>query len=157
MLQINIGLSFQNRSVMTLINIQSRDGEIFPVSENIARQFGTIRTMLENLDDVNISRDSSLLPLPNVDSETLRILIDWAKFQVSEKQHPENLFLLPKTGLERFMLEPDMVMKVVWAADYLDIEPLLDIGCKVIGSLITGKSSDEMKKSLKIDIETPTQ
>ena len=139
---------------MAHINLGSSDGEIFLVSEDVARQFGTIRTMLENLGEENISRDSNL-PLPNVDSETLRILIDWAKFQVTETQMPE--FCYPNTGLERYKLEPDLLMKVVRAADYLDIEALLDVGCKDIVSLIAGKSLDEMKISLKIDVETPKE
>ena len=92
-------MEFSDERVMAVINLGSSDGEIFPVSEDVARQFGTIRTMLENLGEENISRDSNL-PLPNVDSETMRILIDWAKFQVTEKQMPE--FCYPNTGLELY-------------------------------------------------------
>ena len=138
---------------MIWINLHSSDNIIFPVSEDVARQFGTIRTMLENLGEENISRDSNL-PLPNVDAETLRILIDWANFQIAENTAPEICY--PNT-LERYKLEPYLLMKVVRAADYLDIEPLLDIGCKDIGSLIAGKSLDEMKISLKFDVETPKE
>jgi len=136
---------------MTSLNLQSSDGEIFAVSEDVFLQFGTIRTMLEILGEKNISRDSNL-PLPNVDSETLRILIDWATFQVTKKTTE---IYCPNTDLDRYKLDPDQLMKLVRAADYLDIEPLLDIGCRDIGDLITGKSFNEMKILLNFDVETP--
>ena len=35
---------------MFFINLESNDGEMFTVDLNIARQFGTVKNMLEDLD-----------------------------------------------------------------------------------------------------------
>ena len=67
------------------IKLQSSDGDIFDVDLNIAKQFITIKTMLEGmkltfnwinstilLTDLGINEDEEVIPLPNVDSFILR-------------------------------------------------------------------------------------
>ena len=117
---------------MTL-RLQSCDGQVFSVPVSEAKKFGTIRNMLENLSQsgTEVFTDfDEILPLPNVDSSTLKTLIDWSGESDTLKLD-ENSRLL------------DLVM----AANYLDVPKLVDLGCQQISSLIRGKSAEEMKKA----------
>lgn len=40
----------------------------------------------------------------------------------------------------------------VWlqASNYLDIKPLLDVGCKTVANMIKGKSPEEIRKTFNI-------
>ena len=124
-------------SVLRLLNgffrmtlrLQSCDGQVFSVPVSEAKKFGTIRNMLENLSQSGTDFDE-ILPLPNVDSSTLKTLIDWSGESDTLKLD-ENSRLL------------DLVM----AANYLDVPKLVDLGCQQISSLIRGKSAEEMKKA----------
>ena len=73
----------------TKITIQSSDGDNFKVDLDAAKKSVTIRTMLEDLGvEANNEEDEvkEVLPLPNIDSEVLRKVIDWCE---QHKNDPE--------------------------------------------------------------------
>lgn len=39
---------------------------------------------------------------------------------------------------------------LVQAANYMDIKPLLDVGCKTVANMIKGKSPEEIRKTFNI-------
>ena len=42
-------------------------------------------------------------------------------------------------------------MKIIVASNYLDIKPLLDLGCAQVATMIRQKSPEEIRKIFKID------
>ena len=54
---------------MSSIKLESNDGEMFTVDLDIARQFGTVKNMLEDLG--MDEEDEEAIPLPNVNGATL--------------------------------------------------------------------------------------
>ena len=66
----------------TKITIQSSDGDNFKVDLDAAKKSATIRTILEDL-GVKANNEENevkeVLPLPNIDSEVLRKVIDWCE------------------------------------------------------------------------------
>ena len=71
---------------MTKIRLESNDGEIIPVEVDIAKEMVTIKTMLEDLGINEEAEDENdVVPLPNVDSNVLKKIIEWAEHH---KKHP---------------------------------------------------------------------
>lgn len=47
---------------------------------------------------------------------------------------------------------------VLQAANYLDIKPLLDVGCKTVANMIKGKTPEEIRKTFNIQCDfTPDE
>lgn len=44
----------------------------------------------------------------------------------------------------------DMITNSFQASNYLDIKPLLDVGCKTVANMIKGKSPEEIRKTFNI-------
>ena len=135
---------------MALINLQTSDGKIFPVPRDVACHFGVIRTMINDLGEENVSHDSNL-PLFNVDSETLMVLLEWA-YDNPDDSAKFPTYLCPPDDPERqIVLEPYLLMKLVQAIDYLDAEYILEYNCFQLATLVMDKSFKEMKKNFKFD------
>ena len=61
---------------MPSIDLQSSDGEIFPVDLEVAKVSHTIKNMLESLGIEEGTED--IVPLPKVNAKTLKKVIQWA-------------------------------------------------------------------------------
>lgn len=140
---------------MTIIRLQSSDGEDFPVDIKVAKQSGTIRTMLEDLGE----EEDGVVPLPNVKAETLKKVIEWCIHHQDDPAIPgENTQKQEKTRSEdispwniKFLKVDDMeLFEIIQAANYLDIRGLLEVCCKSVANKIKGKSPDEIRKVFNV-------
>jgi S-phase kinase-associated protein 1 len=43
-------------------------------------------------------------------------------------------------------VDQDMIFDIILAANYLDIRPLLDLGCKTIANMIKGKTTEQIRE-----------
>ncbi|KAF8997354.1 E3 ubiquitin ligase complex SCF subunit scon-3, partial [Haplosporangium bisporale] len=51
----------------------------------------------------------------------------------------------------KFMaVDQEMLFEIILAANYLDIKPLLDVGCKTVANIIKGKTPEEIRKTFNI-------
>ena len=140
---------------MPAIKLQSSDGEIFPVDVLIAKQSVTIKTMLEDLG--MDEEDEEEVPLPNVNADTLKKVIQWASYHKDDPPLPEDDDNKEKrtddiSSWDTDFLKVDQgtLFELILAANYLDIKGLLDVTCKTVANMIKGKTPEEIRKTFNI-------
>lgn len=95
---------------MPIIKLKSCDGVVFDVEIEVAKCSGTIKSMLEACDiEDNLN---AILPLPNVNSATLRRILMWSEYH---KNDP-----VPKDDDKKDELRTDDILP--WDADFLNID-----------------------------------
>lgn len=139
---------------MTLLHLTSSDRKHFLVDKQVMKYSKTITNMLENLDE---NDEMEEIPLLNVDSETLQIIIYWSTYYQdglglggSPKYNEKSkTFKADFWDYELFNVEGPVLLKIVEAADYLEIQPLIDIGCDVLAKAIAERDRKEVLSFFK--------
>lgn len=139
---------------MPNIKLQSSDKEIFEVDVEIAKASVTIKTML---DDLGMSEEEEVVPLPVVNSTILKKIIAWATYHKDDPVPAEDDEMKDKrtddiSSWDADFLKVDQgtLFELILAANYLDIKGLLDLTCKTVANMIRGKSPDEIRKTFNI-------
>lgn len=127
-----------------IIRLTSNDGKTFEVERSIAEMSATIKDLLTEIGGTDV-------PLNNVDAPTLEKILEWAKYH---KVHPEP----PTSDADKYRtdnisdwdkqymnVDMDMLFGLVMAANWLDIRPLLELGCKTIANMIKGSTPEEVR------------
>jgi len=140
---------------MPNIKLRSSDGEVFPVDYDVAKVSMTLKTMVENLgleED-----DEEIVPLPNINSEILKKVIEWATYHKDDPPLPEDYETLEKRtddicawDAEFLTLEQSTLFELILAANYLDIRGLLVVTCKTVANMIKGKTPEEIRTTFNI-------
>ena len=123
--------------------LESNDGEMFTVDLDIARQFGTVKNMLEDLGMDKEGEDA--IPLSNVNGANLSKVIEWKTFHKDDPSLPEDEDNKKKTDtisswdLDFLKVDQETLFKVIPTANYLDIKKLLDLTCKTLANILKGR------------------
>ncbi|KAL1509884.1 hypothetical protein ABEB36_004555 [Hypothenemus hampei] len=140
---------------MPQIKLQSSDGEVFPIDVEIAKMSTTLKTMLEDLgmeDD-----DDEIVPLPNVNAAILRKVLEWCTAHRHDPPLSEDINLDTRTNnitcwdAEFLKVDQGTLFGLILAANYLDIKGLLNIACKIVATMIIGKTTEEIRKTFNIE------
>ncbi|KAL0930872.1 S-phase kinase-associated protein 1 [Colletotrichum truncatum] len=137
--------------------VQSNDSITIPVDRVVAERSMLIKNMLEDVGDDAISQENPI-PIPNVNEAVLRKVIEWCEHHRNDPpqtQDEENDARKKTTEIEewdqKFMqVDQEMLFEIILASNYLDIKPLLDVGCKTVANMIKGKSPEEIRKTFNI-------
>ncbi|KAH8673761.1 SCF complex subunit Skp1 [Xylariales sp. PMI_506] len=139
----------------TTIRLQSNDNATIEVDREVAERSLLIKNMLEDLGDSALSQT---IPIPNVTEPVLRKVIEWCEHHRGDapaSNDDDNDTRKKTTEIEewdqKFMqVDQEMLFEIILASNYLDIKPLLDVGCKTVANMIKGKSPEEIRKTFNI-------
>ncbi|CAL1405250.1 unnamed protein product [Linum trigynum] len=131
-----------------VITLKSSDGESFEVEEAVAMLSQTIKHMIE--DDC---ADNGI-PLPNVTAKILAMVIEYCKKHHGSPK-PDYAGAVEdealKTWDKKFVkVDQDTLFDLILAANYLNIKELLDLTCKTVADMMSGKTPEEIRKIFNI-------
>ncbi|XP_022741707.1 SKP1-like protein 1B [Durio zibethinus] len=128
------------------ITLKSSDGESFEVDEAVAVESQTIKHMIE--DDC---ADNGI-PLPNVTSKILAKVIEYCKKHVETPKTDDRAADDEIKSWDAEFVKVDQVtlFDLILAANYLNIEGLLDLTCQTVADMIKGKTPEEIRKTFNI-------
>ncbi|KAH3685960.1 hypothetical protein WICPIJ_003082 [Wickerhamomyces pijperi] len=144
------------------VKLQSQDDQEFDLERQLIERSVLLKNLLN--DTEYDYADSEPIPLPNVKGATLKKVIEWCEHHKDSTFPDDNdedarksapLDDWDKTFLNN--VDDEMLYEIILAANYLNIRPLLDSGCKTIAEMIRGKSADEIRRIFNIPVETETK
>jgi len=137
------------------ITLVSNDNVAIEVDRKVAERSMLIKNMM---DDLGEEAASTEVPIPNVNESVLKKVIEWCEHHkddapVSADDDADSR--KKTTDIEewdqKFMqVDQEMLFEIILASNYLDIKPLLDVGCKTVANMIKGKSPEEIRKTFNI-------
>ncbi|KAH6715433.1 E3 ubiquitin ligase complex SCF subunit sconC, variant [Leptodontidium sp. 2 PMI_412] len=137
------------------ITLISNDGVAIKVDKAVAEKSMLIKNMMEDLGDSALNTD---VPIPNVNESVLKKVIEWCEHHKADPvaaTDDDSDSRKKTTDIEewdqKFMqVDQEMLFEIILASNYLDIKPLLDVGCKTVANMIKGKSPEEIRKTFNI-------
>ncbi|KAH7119397.1 Skp1 family, dimerization domain-containing protein [Dactylonectria estremocensis] len=137
--------------------LASNDSATIEVDRVVAERSMLIKNMLEDVGDDSIRQDNPI-PIPNVNEAVLRKVIEWCEHHRNDPpqvQDDESDARKKTTDIEEWdqklmQIDQEMLFEIILASNYLDIKPLLDVGCKTVANMIKGKSPEEIRKTFNI-------
>lgn len=142
--ELNLETNTQSESYITLVSSQKTK---FKCPIHVLFISNIISNMLEFDNDEDI-------PLLNVNDKCMKKIIEYMKYY-----HNDNMNNIEKPLISSDLkdiiqvwyvnfidIEQEFLFSLVQAANYLDIQPLLNLCCAKIASMIKNKTSDEIKE-----------
>ncbi|KAJ2492174.1 hypothetical protein IWW37_001622 [Coemansia sp. RSA 2050] len=136
-----------------MVVLQSSDGKNFTVERAVAIQSVLIKNLLED-----IGESDEPIPLPNVNAKVLEKVIEYCEYHVDDPAPIlDDLDEIPKRSDditpqdENFMkVDQELLFEILLAANYMDIKPLLELGCKTVANMIRNKTAQEIRTMFNI-------
>lgn len=137
-----------------MIKLETCDKQVFLVEEKIAAMSKTISTLL------TFVSDDSPIPLPNVSSSILKLVLEWAQhhkddpkppdlkneFVIDHEEKRDPSFAIPEWDANFLKLNSHALYDLVMAANYLDITALYDVTCHTVAQTLTGRTPEDIRK-----------
>lgn len=109
------------------IPVMTSDGVRFEIDADVAMKMGTLKSLIEK-DATSSNSEPSVIPLPNVSSESLEKVVDYIKMELELNVNTDEslLNLITKT-MYLAKLDYDSLMKLILGAKNLNMKELLDL------------------------------
>lgn len=135
---------------MTKIILISSDKQVFEVNMDVAIQSRMVKNIIE---DTGVDE---IVPIPNVHSRIFALVIEFCKFHADAEKKIDDR---PAKTVEEvdawdamFMnVDQSTLLQLIHAANYLDIEHLLNLTCQTIAQILKGKTPEEIRMILNIE------
>ncbi|KAF8318660.1 putative negative regulator sulfur controller-3 [Clavulina sp. PMI_390] len=137
----------------------SSDGQTFTVDDPVARRSGVIASVLEDC-----GYDEAI-PLLNVPADVLAKVLEYCDHHQNDPTPPPDgewnsgsadlkarrSSPIDPWDAQYITCDQETLFEVIQAASYLDIKALLDLGCKTVANMMTGKSVEEIRELFHIE------
>ena len=137
----------------------SKEGEEIEASIKDLNESVLIKSMIDE-----DSSDAHSIPVPNVTSKVMRVIIEFLKYHSNNKLKKIPKPVPPSTKklgdvvkqnwyvefIDKFKIEE--IYELIHASNYLDIKPLLNLCCSYIAITLLGKSTSELRDLFKIKL-----
>ncbi|KAJ9133172.1 E3 ubiquitin ligase SCF complex, Skp subunit [Pleurostoma richardsiae] len=137
------------------VTLLSNDGAEIVVDKVVAERSMLIKSMIEALGSTAV--EAKAIPIPNVNEATLRKVMAWCEHHRNDPLPSGDEEDNSRRGTDveewdqKFMqVDQEMLFQIILASNYLEIKPLLDIGCKTVANMIKGRSPEEIRKTFQI-------
>ncbi|KAG8954698.1 hypothetical protein FRC04_011131 [Tulasnella sp. 424] len=138
------------------VTLESSDGEKFKVDKEVAERSVLIKNMIED-----VGESDNPIPLPNVNASVLRKVLEYcehhrgdplpaADADPSNDDNRKRATEISDWDQKFIQVDQEMLFEIILAANYMDIKPLLDVGCKTVANMIKGKTPEEIRKLFNI-------
>ncbi|OTA91163.1 hypothetical protein M434DRAFT_76738 [Hypoxylon sp. CO27-5] len=138
------------------LTLQGEDGQFVTISREAAKKSQLLADLMEDLGE-----DEVELPIPiQADKETLEKVVQWCELQIQQGgvEEEKDITYKPLTAkiplwAKDFFegLGRDEAFAVITAANFLDIQLLIECTAKHIANQIKGMSTEEMREYFQID------
>ncbi|KAK4336686.1 hypothetical protein RND71_044112 [Anisodus tanguticus] len=141
---------FHDRKPLKIIKLKTSDGKIFEIDINLAKRFGTLKTLIEDseLDDNNP------VCLNNISGNVMEKIIEYSLHHFNDPPIPEDISIRErrKSFDRNFItsIDTDLIFELIVAANFLDERSLFDLACKSIANIIKYKTVDEIRSYFNI-------
>eukprot|EP00568_Trieres_chinensis_P018747 CAMPEP_0183327090 /NCGR_PEP_ID=MMETSP0160_2-20130417/83579_1 /TAXON_ID=2839 ORGANISM="Odontella Sinensis, Strain Grunow 1884" /NCGR_SAMPLE_ID=MMETSP0160_2 /ASSEMBLY_ACC=CAM_ASM_000250 /LENGTH=259 /DNA_ID=CAMNT_0025495203 /DNA_START=67 /DNA_END=847 /DNA_ORIENTATION=+ len=136
------------------VRLTSKEGESTEVPAAVAKMSVLVRDMIDENDDDDDDEVTAEVPLPNVEASVLAKVVDFCvHYQgdpMSEIPKPLKSAAISDAVQEWYAefvnVEQEELFELISAANYMDIKPLLDLGCAAVACKIKEKSPEEIRR-----------
>ncbi|ORY31212.1 SconCp [Naematelia encephala] len=134
--------------------LQTSDEEQFTVEKKVAERSSLIKSMLEDL-----PTQEAIIPLPNVSSSVLSKVLEYCDHHKNDPLPPPDADAddsrrktsdIGEWDAKFIQVDQEMLFEIILASNYLDIKPLLDVGCKTVANMIKGKTPEQIRTLFNI-------
>ena len=146
---------------MTEIKITSSDLDDHSIGENIYKHSKYLNDLVLSSKEISSDNEEILtIKLDNLSSEVLLKVINFLEkynnspFEKIEKplKSDDLSYCVGKEYLEFLdSMEMDLLFEVIKAANFLEIESLLDLTCAKVATMLKGKSVEEIRQTFGIE------
>ena len=123
---------------MIKLKLEASDGTVMEVPRDVVKQMGTIYTMLDSLHD---DESDEVIPVKTISGRTLQKVVKWILYHECEQDRTKKY----QEYSDFFNTDIENIFKLIAAADYLDVNDLLNESCR---SLIHSPNKVVMNKDL---------
>ncbi|KAJ2703985.1 hypothetical protein FB645_003641 [Coemansia sp. IMI 203386] len=134
---------------MSFINVSTSDNCIVKVPRDIVNQIGVLNDLVQLQQDTT----DDPITLTNVDAKTMEKVVEYCVHHKDDPIIEENKYDVPSRSddidewdLNFMHVDTDTLFYLLLASNYLDIQPLMNLGCKMVANMIRGKDSGQIRQ-----------
>ncbi|KAI3908216.1 hypothetical protein MKW98_029517 [Papaver atlanticum] len=136
-----------------MITLKSSDEQIFVIEETVALQSKTLEHMIADNDNENI-----VIPLTTITRSILAKVIEYCNKHAEAETSDEEKKIWDAEFLNFDVLtNSQLVFDMILAANFLNIQGLLDLASQKVAEVIYGKTPEEIRRTFNVQNFRPEE